>query len=363
MGTVRKSQLLLYRKRSWCVYWQWHDASLPSLHPDIPAQMQERRSAVSRQACHAVGELAAACGPAFEPLAVHLLPVVFKTLGMGINVSWMGGRSMRARGRGRWRPREEGRDGLPMLNPACTPTHSPTRQQVVSETADACAHAILAYCPSQRLLPKLCSVLADDRNARLRKSAAEYLLRALEGLHPAECERHLAAIERAVMAAASDAQAETRATARSLFAIFAHAWPVSAQAALARLALDRPLQERLAAAAAEYVPGAAEVVGRAPERGAPSDDECGLRGCSMLDASQAKQAIAAFPTFRPLQACPMASARHNLSAGAPRLATAGPPRPAVASPAPPRSLLPLAPVVECRRAREARFGWCQWSQS
>lgn len=48
--------------------------------------MQERRSAVSRQACHAVGELAAACGPAFEPLAAHLLPVVFKALAMGIQV-------------------------------------------------------------------------------------------------------------------------------------------------------------------------------------------------------------------------------------------------------------------------------------
>ena len=57
-------------------------ALAPLLHP----QMQERRSAVSRQACHAVGELAAACGPSFEPLAVHLLPIVFKTLAMGIQV-------------------------------------------------------------------------------------------------------------------------------------------------------------------------------------------------------------------------------------------------------------------------------------
>jgi CLIP-associating protein 1/2 len=49
--------------------------------------MQERRSAVSRQACHVVGVLAGACGSAFEPLALHLLPVVFKTLAMGIHVS------------------------------------------------------------------------------------------------------------------------------------------------------------------------------------------------------------------------------------------------------------------------------------
>lgn len=49
--------------------------------------MQERRSAVSRQACHTVCVLAAACGTSFEPLAVHLLPVVFKTLAMGIQVN------------------------------------------------------------------------------------------------------------------------------------------------------------------------------------------------------------------------------------------------------------------------------------
>lgn len=49
-------------------------------------QLQERRSAVSRQACHLVGLLAAACCDRFEPLAVHLLPALFKTLAMGIPV-------------------------------------------------------------------------------------------------------------------------------------------------------------------------------------------------------------------------------------------------------------------------------------
>lgn len=52
----------------------------------LPLQLQERRSAVSRQACHAVSALAQACGTTFEPLAVHLLPTLFKTLAMGIQV-------------------------------------------------------------------------------------------------------------------------------------------------------------------------------------------------------------------------------------------------------------------------------------
>jgi hypothetical protein len=59
---------------------------LLGLRDALAAQMQERRSAVSRQACRTVAALATASGPGFEPLAVHLLPVVFKALAMGIQV-------------------------------------------------------------------------------------------------------------------------------------------------------------------------------------------------------------------------------------------------------------------------------------
>ena len=75
--------------------------------------MQERRSSVSRQACHAVGVLAAACGRSFEPLALHLLPVVFKTLAMGINVCVVGD----------WVVRQAGRRGeLPNFRPLVAAT-------------------------------------------------------------------------------------------------------------------------------------------------------------------------------------------------------------------------------------------------
>lgn len=123
--------------------------------------------------------------------------------------------------------------------------------QVVSEAADACACAMLAACPSQRLLPKLLTTLAADKNGRLRQAAAEWLLVALERWEPAEWERQLEAVERSVLAAASDAQGETRATARALFAAYARAAPAAAAAALARLGnRDRALQEKLAAAVA-----------------------------------------------------------------------------------------------------------------
>jgi CLIP-associating protein 1/2 len=51
-----------------------------------PLQVLERRSAVSRQACHAVSVLAEACGDRMEPLAVQLLPVLLKAVAMGIQV-------------------------------------------------------------------------------------------------------------------------------------------------------------------------------------------------------------------------------------------------------------------------------------
>jgi len=127
---------------------------------------------------------------------------------------------------------------------------------VVSEAADACAYALLCHCPSHRLLPKLLSVLSSDKNARLRQSAAEYLLCALEAWEPAELERQLDGVERALLAAAQDAQAETRAIGRSMYAAYAHTWPAQAAALLGRLGdRDRAVHDRLVAAAAEYVPG------------------------------------------------------------------------------------------------------------
>ena len=65
-------------------------------------------------------------------------------------------------------------------------------------------------------------------------------------------------LERAVLATAQDAQAETRAVGRSLYGAYAAAWPAQAQALLRRLVAphDRQLAEKLTAAAQEYTPGA-----------------------------------------------------------------------------------------------------------
>jgi hypothetical protein len=114
---------------------------------------------------------------------------------------------------------------------------------------------MLAHCPSHRLLPKLCATVSGDKNGRLRQSAADYLLRALTSWEPADYERQQEAVERAVLAAAQDAQAETRAVGRSMYGAYAHAWPAQAHAMLGRLGRDKQLQEKLCQAAEEYVPG------------------------------------------------------------------------------------------------------------
>ncbi len=116
-------------------------------------------------------------------------------------------------------------------------------------------HAMLAACPSPRLLPKLCSVVTGDRNGRLRQSAAEFLLHAVEGWEPAAYERQLESVERALLAAVQDAQAETRVVGRNLYGAYTRSWPAQAHAMLAR-EKDRQLQDKLMAAAEEYVPGA-----------------------------------------------------------------------------------------------------------
>eukprot|EP00887_Chlorella_sp_A99_P007207 scaffold2.g7207.t1 len=180
----------------------------------LSAQLQDRRSAVSRQACHVVAVLAAACGDRFEALAAYLLPVLFKTLAMGI--------------------------------------------QVVNEAADSCAHTMLRHCQSAKLLPKLCTTVAGDRSGKLRQSAAEYLLHVVEEWPPTVYERQAEELERAILAAARDAQAETRGVGRTMFAAYARACSGPASALLLHLesTRDKALADKLAAAMQSYVPGA-----------------------------------------------------------------------------------------------------------
>lgn len=95
-------------------------------------QMQDRRSLVSKQACRTVAVAAETFALKFESTALQIMPVIFKAQAMGM-----------------------------------TP---------VTEAADICARTMIQHCPSGRLLNPLCTLLKNDRNTKLRLSAAEFLL-------------------------------------------------------------------------------------------------------------------------------------------------------------------------------------------
>jgi CLIP-associating protein 1/2 len=210
-------------------------AALLPLRAALAGEMAERRSAVSRQACHAAGALADALGPLLEPLAAALLAAAFRAQAMGIHV--------------------------------------------VAEAADAAARALVRGCPSGRLLAPLATAAAARASApRLRAAAAAYLAIALGEWEQAGalCEGRDAEVSAAVVAAAGDAAADVRAAGRAAWAAYCHARPDAARALLRGLPeKERALRERLAAAAAEEVGPdflSAAAAARPPSRGASRTD-------------------------------------------------------------------------------------------
>lgn len=146
------------------------------LRSPLEEQLQDRRSAVSRQACHVVNVLVQACGVHFEPLAVALMPALFKAQAMAITI--------------------------------------------VTQAADECALALIRYCPCGRLLPPLCNRILQDKNGKLRLAAAAYVLQALEEWDHGVYASTRAVMERAILAAAQDATSDTRILGRAMFAAY-----------------------------------------------------------------------------------------------------------------------------------------------
>lgn len=175
---------------------------LPSMQPCLAAQLQDRRSAISRQACHLISILVQACGPRAEPLAVALLPVVFKAQGMSI--------------------------------------------QIVTEASDACLRTIIQHCPSSRFLPTLCSTVKTSKNVKLRLSAAEYLLLAVREWDPVLLDKQSEAVETSIMSASQDPTGETREAGRNAFVAYYAKRPAAAQVMLKKLPeTERSTKEKL----------------------------------------------------------------------------------------------------------------------
>jgi len=201
-------------------------AQFPTLLPELIASllarplsdtMTERRSALSRQACHAVTILATTCGSTIIEAALsHFLPATFKAQAMGI--------------------------------------------AVVTETATIAARQLIRHCISPRVLSFICDTATSDKNTRLRHSAAAYILEALQTWPSHVIERHLTVsssadhtspinLGHAIIAIAQDAQADTRALGRQAFAALSGMFPLIAAQILSRLPhTERALKDRLVAA-------------------------------------------------------------------------------------------------------------------
>lgn len=83
------------------------------------------------------------------------------------------------------------------------------------------------------------------------------MLQILEEWDPSLFEKHLEDVEGAILAAAQDAQSDTRAAGRLMYAVFASTWPAQANAMLQRVERDKSLQEKLLQAVEGYRPGKA----------------------------------------------------------------------------------------------------------
>ncbi|KAK9835750.1 hypothetical protein WJX74_007289 [Apatococcus lobatus] len=172
---------------------------LQRMREPLILQLADRRSAVSRQTCHLIGELATAMHASFEPMALTLFPELLKTLIITV--------------------------------------------QVMADAADACCSTIIQHCVSARLMSRICDVVKADKNAKLRQHCAGYLLKMMRGWPSSSWERCLPAVNGALQACCQDAQSTTRETGRATFAAYAAVLPGPAFEFLSRL--DAGLQSRL----------------------------------------------------------------------------------------------------------------------
>ncbi len=87
------------------------------------------------------------------------------------------------------------------------------------------------------------------------QSARLATLQVLEEWDPALLDKHSDALAIAILAAAQDAQSDTRAAGRQMYAVYGSTWPAQASAMLHRVDRDKSLQDKLLQALEAYRPG------------------------------------------------------------------------------------------------------------
>ncbi|DBB01644.1 hypothetical protein WJX77_005003 [Trebouxia sp. C0004] len=182
---------------------------LKPLRQPLTVQLNDRRSAVSKQACRILGLLSAALGARFDMYALYFLPIIFKITVITV--------------------------------------------QVMAEAADLCCHTLVHHCPSPRLLKPIADAVCTDRNAKLRQCCAKYMLQVLEDWDMETCVKGLDLVEATIRSAAQDSSSETRSIGRSMYAAYVRAMPDKGLAFLRRM--DTGLQEKLSQATLTYIQG------------------------------------------------------------------------------------------------------------
>jgi hypothetical protein len=142
----------------------------------LETQLNDRRSAVSKQACLLVSVLMEHSGIGVKNVALALQPSLLKLHGVSI--------------------------------------------AVISQSAHECLQYVYEYCHDRRLLSHLCSVICTDRNVKLRYGAVWQLLRVLECWHESLIDQYRVDVEQTMMAAVVDASEGVRRVGRQMFEVY-----------------------------------------------------------------------------------------------------------------------------------------------
>lgn len=145
-------------------------------HHILETQLNDRRSAVSKQACLLVAVLVQYCGLSVKNVALSLQPSLLKLHAVSI--------------------------------------------AVMSQSAHDCLDYVYEFCHDGRLLSHLCSVICVDRNAKLRQGASRQLLRVVECWEEGLIDQHRVDIEQTMMAAVVDASEGVRRVGRQVFEVY-----------------------------------------------------------------------------------------------------------------------------------------------
>ncbi|GBF91808.1 hypothetical protein Rsub_04913 [Raphidocelis subcapitata] len=202
------------------------DDALRALRQRLAEQLLDRRSAVSRQACHLLGVLSESLGQRLDGFVAAVLPMLFKLLIITV--------------------------------------------QVVADAADVAARRLVAAHRAPKVAAAVVEALSGEKSAKLRQYCAAYLQEILEGWPHADYASTQEALEAALIRALGDNLTTTRAAARAALQAYRAAAPERAAALLAKC--DPSLRAKLEGAAGGAGTGAGA---GAHEKGAPKGGAAG----------------------------------------------------------------------------------------